>query len=156
MKTLALAALLAFAAKPSWISIEVPVNPYDASVSGAFLLARVFHYNTTGAFPIAGTAEGIINGDRRSLPLEFTETSRPGVYALKQTWPKDGTWTLVIRALQGSPSATALVELGAGGEVLAVRVPTRVDARGTTLPADVAMADVDRALRARAGQVARQ
>lgn len=162
MKALTLAALLTLgavapaAAKPSWLSIEFPANPYDASVRGAFLLVHTFHYSSSTAIPIAGTAEGMVNGERRSVTLAFTETSRPGVYALAQTWPKEGTWTLVIRALQGGPAATALVELGAGGDVLGVRVPTRIDARGNTLPAEVAMADVDHALRARAGSLARQ
>src|SRR5574341_2101405 len=161
MKALALAALLALAAatpavaKPSWLSIEIPVNPYDASVSGAFLLVHTFHFSRSPAFPIEGTAAGLVNGQRRTVKLEFAETSRPGVYALQRTWPKEGTWTLVIRALQGSPAATALVELGRDSEVLAVHVPTRIEGRWT-VPAEVALADVDLALRTRAVQLARQ
>jgi hypothetical protein len=45
--------------------------------------------------------------------------------------------------------ATAVVELGADGEVASVRVPTRRQGEWT-IPVDVSMDDVERALRARA------
>lgn len=141
---------------PPWISIEIPVNPYDASMRGAFLLVHAFHHGTPVGFPIEGTAEGLVNGERRSMKLEFRATSRPGVYALQQGWSAEGTWTLVIRVLQGPDDAvTAVVELGADQQVMSVRVPTA--RRGSwTVPARVSMDDIDRALRARAGALARR
>src|SRR5437773_9742563 len=164
IRSLALAALAsallaapAFGVKgPPWISIELPVNPYDQSTRGAFLLAHSFHHGTAMGFIVSGTAEGMVNGERRSLKLDFAETSREGVYALKRTWPKEGTWTLVIRANQGpDDAATAVVDLGSDGEVAAIRVPTTQ--RGEwTVPARVAMSDIDAALRARAATLARR
>ena len=141
---------------PPWISIEYPVNPYDASMRGAFLLVHAFHHGTPAGFPIDGTAEGIVNGERRTVRLEFRETSRPGVYALKQMWPTQGVWTLVIRATQGhQDGATAVVELAADGQIASVKVPTA--RRGEwTVPASVSMADIEAALRARAGALARR
>jgi len=141
---------------PPWISIEYPVNPYDASMRGAFLLVHAFHHGTPVGIPIDGTAEGIVNGERRTVRLEFSETSRPGVYALKQMWPGQGVWTLVIRATQGpQDAATAVVELAADGQIASVKVPTA--RRGEwTVPAAVSMADVEAALQARAGALARR
>ena len=49
--------------------------------------------------------------------------------------------------------ATAVVEIGANGEVAAVRVPTRMQGN-YVIPAPVAMADIDAGLRARAGALA--
>jgi hypothetical protein len=131
---------------PPWISIEYPVNQLDASMRGAFLLVHVFHHATPIVRPIEGTAEGMVNGERRSITLEFTETSRTGVYGLTRTWPTEGVWTLVIKG-----GATAVVELGADGEIASVRVPSRQE-RGWTIPTDVSMTEIDRALRARAGK----
>ncbi len=155
IRTLGLAALFAATlatpalAKPPWISIEYPVNPYDASLRGAFLVVHTFVHGTPVPLPLTGTAEGIVNGERRTIPLEFTETSRPGVYALRQAWPRDGVWTLVIRAGQAPGMiATGVVELGADGEIASVRVPTKPQGSGA-VPADVSMADIERALRAR-------
>src|SRR5438552_11217059 len=141
---------------PPWISIELPVNPYDRSMQGAFLLVHAFHHGTAMGYIVSGTAEGMVNGERRSLKLEFSETSREGVHALKRTWPSEGTWTLVIKANQGpDDAATAVVDLGSDGEVAASRVhPTQ---RGEwTVPARVAMSDIDAALRARAATLARR
>ena len=122
LRTFALAAAIsavfaapALAKGPPWISIELPVNPYDRTMQGAFLLVHAFHHQTPIGFPIEGTAEGMVNGERRTVKLEFAETSRDGVYALKRTWATDGVWTLVIRVTQGPAdaeggTATAVVE----------------------------------------------
>jgi hypothetical protein len=142
-------------AGPPWISIELPANPYDAASRGAYLLVHAFHHGTPMAFPVAGSAEGIVNGERRSMKLEFTRTSRDGVFALRRMWPAEGTWTLVITVTQGAgDGATAVVELGADGDVARIKVPTT--RRGDrTVPARVAMADIDAGLRARAGALAK-
>jgi hypothetical protein len=159
IRTLSLAALFATALAtpavglklgPPWISIEYPINPHDQSMRGAFLLVHVFHHSTPIVYPVEGTAEGIVNGERRTIKLEFTETSRTGVYGLRRQWPTEGAWTLVIKG-----GATAVVELGADGEVASVKVPSRQE-RGWTIPTDVSMADIDKALRARAGALARR
>ena len=108
---------------------------------------------------MAGTAEGVINGERRSIKLEFTRTGQDGAYALRKQWPSEGTWTLVIRVVQGehgeSDAVTALVELGSEGDVASVKVPTHRQG-DWTVPSPVSMADVDAALRARAALLARK
>src|SRR5512141_1181971 len=102
---LAIPALLAttgFASTgPAWISIEYPANPYDSASRGAFLLVHAFHHGQNVGFPVAGSAEGLVNGARRTVSLEFKSTSRPGVYALHKQWPSDGVWTLVLSVRQG-------------------------------------------------------
>lgn len=141
---------------PPWISIELPVNPYDQSARGAFLLVHAFHHGVPAGYLITGSAEGIVNGERRTIKLDFSETGRDGVFALKRMWPTEGVWTLVIKANQGpDDAATAVVELGAEGEVASVRVPMMQ--RGSwSVPAPVSLADIDAGLRARAALLARK
>ncbi|MGH7718776.1 MAG: hypothetical protein ACREON_08035 [Gemmatimonadaceae bacterium] len=140
-------------AGPPWISIEVPPNPYDRATRGAFLVVNAFHHGTPAGFPIAGTAEGLVNGKRQSVALSFERTSRQGSYALRKQWPTEGAWMLVISVRQGEKDrATALVELGAGGEVAGVRVPT-VQREGYAIPREVTSREVDSALRERARTV---
>src|SRR4051812_48780748 len=74
------AALRIAAAGPAWISIETPVNPYDASTRGAYLVVHAYHHGDPSSNPVSGTAEGLVNGERRSVALEFTPTSRPSAY----------------------------------------------------------------------------
>src|SRR3989441_10101811 len=122
-------------AGPPWISIELPANPYDQATRGAFLLVHAFHHGQPVAYLLTGTAEGIVNGERRSIKLEFSETARDGVYALKRMWPTDGVWTLVIKANQGpDDAATAGVELGPEGGGAPIPVPVMERGRGTGPP----------------------
>jgi hypothetical protein len=137
---------------PPWISIEYPVNPYDQATRDAFLVVHAFHHGTPMAFPVSGTAEGIVNGQRQSIKLEFGTTSRTGAYVLKKQWPDQGTWTLVIGVLQAEEDrVTAIVDLSSDGQVAKVNVPTRKQ-NGWVVPAKVAMADVEAGLRARAAR----
>ncbi len=152
----ALAVVAALAAGPPWISIEYPANPHDRSNNGAMLYVHVFHHAQPIAYPIEGTAEGIVNGERRSIKLKFTDTARPAVYGLSRQWPTEGVWTLVIkmsRGDHGEDGATAVVEMDPDGEIASVRVPTRRQGQWT-IPTDVSMDDIDRALRARASALA--
>ena len=136
-------------AGPPWISIEYPVNPYEASTRGAFLVVHAFHHGTPMSFPVSGTAEGLIAGQRRSVPLTFRPTSRPGVYALHKQWADSGAWSLVVAVAQGpEDKAYAVVDLDANGEVAKVRVPTRRQGQHT-IPAPVVMGEIDASLRGR-------
>ncbi len=139
------------AAGPPWISIETPVNPYDATTRGAYLLVHAFHHGDAVAYPVSGTAEGIVNGQRKSIPLSFTPTSRTGAYALRKQWGDAGVWTLVIVVKQQENDfAQALVEVGADGAVARVQVPTHVGERNLPFPSVVSAQEIDSALRERA------
>jgi len=138
-------------AGPPWISIEYPPSPYDPTTRDAFLLVHSFHHGTPMNFPVSGSAEGIVNGQRRSVKLGFAKTSRTGTFALKKQWLNEGTWTLMITVTQGESAGnavTALVDIGAGGEVASVKVPT-VRRDGWNIPKTVTVQEVDAALRSR-------
>lgn len=150
------AALLLTAASsfgPPWISIETPANPYDAATRGAFLVVHTFHHGDVVASGVTGTAEGIVSGGRRSIPLAFDTTSHRGSYALKKQWPNDGVWMLVINTGGQAQGVTALVDIGAAGQVAGVRVPTyRRD--GWELPQQVTSRDINAALETRVSALA--
>jgi hypothetical protein len=156
MKTLlalAVAASLAAASPstfgPPWISIEYPPSPYDRTTRDALLLVHAFHHGTPVNLPVSGTAEGVVNGERRSVQLTFGTTSREGVYALKRQWGSSGSWVLSIAVSQGHGDvAGALVELDSQGSVVAVRVPTtRRD--GWDIPRAIAGTEIEAALASR-------
>ena len=152
----ALAALLVAAlpaaalAGPPWISIELPANPWEPATRGAFLVVHAYHHGTPMAAPISGTAEGIVNGQRKTISLEFERTSRPGVFALRNQWGNSGRWVLVISVSQGNHAdgdiAQAVVEIAEGGSVSGVTVPTSAE-QGGRLPRRATRAEIDAALR---------
>lgn len=134
---------------PPWISIETPPNPFDPTTRGAFLTVHTFHHGDVVASGVSGTAEGLVSGARRTIPLVFDTTSRRGTYALRKQWPTDGTWMLVINTGGQAQGVTALVELSPQGDVASVRVPTRRSGQWD-LPQQVTARDIDTALQARA------
>lgn len=151
-RRLALAALLLTLAAapahagPPFISIELPGNPLDRTTRGALLLVHSWHHEAAVRQRVSGTAEGIVNGRRRSVPVTLEATSREGVYALRRTWGDDGVWLLVLRVGDAEWPATALVGVGADGEVSSVRVP--VEQRdGFAVPKQLGKDDVEAALR---------
>ena len=134
---------------PPWISIETPANPYDAATRGAFLVVHTFHHGTPMASGVVGTAEGMVAGARRTIPLTFDTTAHRGSYALRKLWPSAGTWMLVINTGGQAQGVTALVDIGESGDVARVRVPTRREGPHE-VPAQVTARDIDAALGARA------
>jgi hypothetical protein len=134
---------------PPWISIELPANPWDQTTKGAFLLVHAFHHGLPLQQPISGTAEGIVNGKRRSIALTTEKTSRPGVFALRNQWGTAGRWVLVLTVDQGEHPgmdvAQAIVEISEQGSVTAVRVPLKDDQNG--FPRKATAAEIEAALK---------
>jgi hypothetical protein len=128
--SLALGALLAAAAPtpatagPPWIAIELPASPYSSLPRDAFILVRAYHHFTPIGALVTGTADGLVNGRRRSLALDVAPTGTTGLYLVRRQWPREGVWVLRIAVDQGHGRVTAVVGVGAAGEVNLVRVPT--------------------------------
>jgi hypothetical protein len=136
-------------AGPPWISIEMPANPHHASTRNATLLVRAYHHSASLNAPLTGTAEGIVDGRRVSLPLELRATNQPGVFALTTPLPKGGTWIMAITVAESSTAtATALVTVDPRGRIVAVDVPSTRTRDGWRVPSRVDAGDVEAALRA--------
>lgn len=134
-------------AGPPWLSIEFPANPMNKSAQGAYLLVHTFHHEQAASFVVEARAEGLVNGQRKTLPLTLERTDRDGVYALKQSWPETGDWVIVITGAPGEGSVTALVSI-ADGNIRGIRVPTKKVENGRwTVPLQVTQADIEAELR---------
>jgi hypothetical protein len=154
----ALAAALTFAAAafttpaplkwPPWLSIEAPVNPFDPAARGALMLVHVtVREGDAHLSDLSGTAEGVVAGARRSVPLRFSETGRANTFALRRQWPADGTWLLRLTVRE----TTALVMLDRDGQVASVRVPLKRS--GTLdLPRAISAHEIDSTLAAAASR----
>lgn len=114
-------------AGPPWLTVELPPNPFDRANRGAFLLVHAFHHAGDATEPLTGRAIGNVDGQRRTLPLAFERTERPGVYALKNSWGDKGVWVLVLTNDQGGHdgwAAEVLVRI-ADGRVTGIDTATR-------------------------------
>lgn len=112
-------------AGPPWLSIELPANPYDRLTRGAIALVRTYHHGGPVQLQVRGTAEGLVDGERVTLPLELVAAGPTGVYAIRADLPSRGSWILVVRGGAEEGGVTAIVDLGPDGAIRAVDVPTR-------------------------------
>jgi hypothetical protein len=64
---------------------------------------------------ISGTAIGVVNGERREIPLKLEPLSTPGMFAITQQWPKQGRWVIRLEATNGSLFTSVLASAGPDG-----------------------------------------
>ena len=95
---------------PPWLSIESPVNPFDPTTRGAVLLVHaITREGPPAVSALSGSAEGIVNGARRTIPLRLDTTPVPGVFAVgdvrsgsvKRVGGAIGEGAQVVAALHG-------------------------------------------------------
>jgi hypothetical protein len=98
------------------LSLETPSGG-DPQLKDAVLIVRTFGCHQPADAKLSASAEGLINGNRKSLALELRSIGS-GVYALKQQWPSEGHWVLALTGAYNGMTSSVLVELGANGKVL--------------------------------------
>lgn len=99
------------------LSIETPAGASDPHLKDVVLVARTYGCHQPADAKLTATAEGLVNGNRKSMPLELRSIGS-GVYAIKQQWPSEGTWVLVLTGAYNGMTSSVLVELGPNGKVL--------------------------------------
>src|SRR5262245_66187289 len=83
----AVSALLAPAALAGGIQATIEGPAKD----GAYVV-RTYHCRHPMSLEVSAFAEGIVKGERQSLPLELERTSDDGVLTFRRTWPNEGRW----------------------------------------------------------------
>jgi hypothetical protein len=68
------------------------------------------------AITVSATAEGLVDGKRKSLPLRVVRL-KPGTFAVKGSVPTEGTWILALNSKAHPFDDTVLVETDGNGKV---------------------------------------
>jgi hypothetical protein len=74
-----------------------PSNP-EAMKNHAVLVARITACHSPGETTVTATAEGVVNGMRKSIPLKVISLSTAGTFAVTREWPNEGTWAIKLVA----------------------------------------------------------
>jgi hypothetical protein len=129
--TLVGAALAAQAAAATFFRLEVG-SPIAAGISSkvkdykkTVLVVRPLVCDDASSVRITGTAEGIVNGQRQSLPLRLIALPTPGVHAVQREWPDGGQWVVHLTGTCPSPKATASTLVPVAGSAF-IREKTQV------------------------------
>jgi hypothetical protein len=91
------------------LEIGPPVAAGDGAnkFKGAVLVVRPMLCDDPASVVITGTAEGVVNGARQSIPLRITSLATPGVHVVPHQWPQQGTWVLHLAGTCPAPKAQA-------------------------------------------------
>jgi hypothetical protein len=100
MQRTALVLALAMPLFAGLFSIEFgnPDATSDPNAKGALTLVRATGCHDPAKASFVATAEGKVDGKRKSIPLEMAKLATPGLYAIKGDVPADGKWVIVVAA----------------------------------------------------------
>ena len=96
-------------------TIGSPVASQDFRSKVAAFVFRTEGCADPAKSQISGTAEGLVKGARQSVALKVAAMSKPGVYAVYQTWPAEGQWVVNLKGTCSDTYAGAIVPIGPKG-----------------------------------------
>lgn len=98
-----------------WLEFGNPSASSDPQAKGAVLLVRPTGCGEPAKAVMTATATGMVKGEQKSLTLQPTPLAQPGLYALKQTWPAEGTWVVTVTANYEGRTTSAIAPIGPQG-----------------------------------------
>jgi len=99
-----------------------PAANKDTKAAGALMLVQVTGCATPESVTVRATAEGIVDGQRRSVPLETVRLGKPEQLAVTGSLPEAGRWVLSVTAKWTGQDQYYLVPLAPDGGPLRSRI----------------------------------
>ncbi len=102
-------AVTAFAGTMFRLEVGPPVAAgVNYKLKNAVMVTRALVCADFTGLRVNGTAEGIVNGERRSVSLQLLPVGdSPGVYVVTQQWPAEGQWVVHLSGSCPSPKSEA-------------------------------------------------
>ena len=118
-----------------YLELGNPSANKEAKSMDAVVIARLTGCHEPEKAAIEGTAEGLVSGKRQSIPLKVASLTVPGMYAVTQQWPNEGTWIvrLVGTQVDGRTKTSVMVRVNgssferAGAKYITLRVPSAAE-----------------------------
>jgi hypothetical protein len=76
----------------------------------AALIVKTFGCHTPSDAELKGVAEGIVNGERKSVKLNFKHDKK-GIFSVAKQWSDEGVWVVVIKGKYNGMISNAVVEI---------------------------------------------
>ena len=95
-----------------------PRNSSDSKAKGAITIVRALGCHEPEKAQLSATAEGLMSGNRQSVPLELVKLDSAGMWAIKGAIPPTGSWVIsVIAKEHGEIRGSALATVRSDGSV---------------------------------------
>ncbi len=99
-----------------FIEFGNPEANSDPNAKGALTLVRATGCHDPAKAAFVATAEGKVDGQRKSIPLEMAKLATPGLYAIKGSLPTEGKWVIAVAAnWNGNFAGSAILPLTSKG-----------------------------------------
>jgi hypothetical protein len=98
-----------------WVTVGNPEASPEALKANAVVTFKVAGCHDPATATVTANAIGTVNGERRSIPLQLTKLSVPGMYAVAQQWPKEGKWVIQAEARADELYTNTIVVAGPKG-----------------------------------------
>ncbi len=80
------------------LQVGNPASNPEAVRNHAVLVAQITACHSPGETTVTATAEGVVNGMRKSIPLKVISLSTAGTFAVAREWPNEGAWAIKLVA----------------------------------------------------------
>jgi len=92
-----------------FLQLGNPEASAEARRLNAVLTVKATGCHDPAAAKLTATAIGVVNGQRREIPLKVEALSEPGMFAIAQQWPKEGKWVIDLVGRNPDQFTNALV-----------------------------------------------
>ncbi len=76
------------------LEISNPATNQEALAKHAVLVVSTTACHSPEKTTVTATAEGVVNGIRKSVPLQVLALSTPGTFGITGDWPDAGSWAI--------------------------------------------------------------
>lgn len=99
-----------------FLQLGNPEASPEGRKSNAVLTIKAAGCQDPATARLSASAIGMVNGQRREIPLTVTRLSEPGMFAISQQWPREGKWVIRLEAKNDPGQFTnSLVTAGPNG-----------------------------------------
>ena len=74
------------------------------------LIVKTFGCHTPSDAKLTGIAEGIVNGERKTIKLQFKHDKK-GVFTVAKQWNDEGVWVVSIKGYYNEINSVAIIEI---------------------------------------------
>lgn len=90
------------------------------------LIVKTFGCHVPSDAKLSGTAEGIVNGERKTVNLQFKHDKK-GVFTIAKQWADEGVWIVTIRGKYNGMTSNAIVEIDSKSNLKLAKGETAYD-----------------------------
>ena len=98
-----------------YLSLGNPEASPEARKLNAVLTIKATGCHDPATAKIYATAIGMVNGQRREIPLKLEQLPSAGMFALTQQWPKEGRWVIQLVGKNDGMFTNSLIAAGPAG-----------------------------------------